>query len=208
MNADNTDVEVAAASVVNRNLNFRVYKNGSTDELRVRTSDSFGRYYTTVVNKLTVKAEDGTTTTYDVKLNMLPAETGAQLETVTVNGKEATINHSAKTVTVALNYGTNLGNVELELTASKLANVQVGSANYTGAMDLSLVNPVKITVTAENGKDKNVYTLTATVGDMFRWPTTSGTTTTCWRPLSWASSRATPTGPSSPTTRSPAPTSP
>ena len=167
MNADNTDVEVAAASVANDNLNFRVYKNGTTDELRVRTSDTSGNYYTTVVNKLTVKAEDGTTTTYDVKLNMLPAETGAQLETVTVNGKEATINHSAKTVTVALNYGTNLGNVELELTASKLADVQVGSANYTGAMDLSLVNPVKITVTAENGKDKNVYTLTATVGDMF-----------------------------------------
>lgn len=160
-------VEVKDASVNAGNLDFRVFKTGNSTELRVRSGDTTNNYYSTKVTELTVKAEDGTTTTYDVKLNVLPAETGAQLETVTVNGKEATINHSAKTVTVALNYGTNLGNVELELTASKLADVQVGSANYTGAMDLSLVNPVKITVTAENGKDKNVYTLTATVGDMF-----------------------------------------
>ena len=160
-------VEVMDASAQDGNLDFRVFKTGNSTELRVRSGDTTNNYYSTKVTELTVKAEDGTSTKYDVKINVLPAETGAQLETVTVNGKEATINHTAKTVTVALNYGTNLGNVELELTASKLADVQVGSANYTGAMDLSLVNPVKITVTAENGKDKNVYTLTATVGDMF-----------------------------------------
>ena len=148
------------------NPNFRVFVNASGNaELRLMSSDT--PQYARNITSLTVKAEDGTSTNYDVKINVLPAETGAQLETVTVNGKEATINHTAKTVTVALNYGTNLGNVELELTASKLADVKVGTANYTGAMDLSLVNPVKITVTAENGKDKNVYTLTATVGDMF-----------------------------------------
>ena len=161
----NKKVVVAGANSTT-NPNFRVFVDASDDvELRLMSNDT--PQYGTDITFLTVMAEDGTSTNYDVKINVLPAETGAQLETVTVNGKEATINHTAKTVTVALNYGTNLGNVELELTASKLADVQVGSANYTGAMDLSLVNPVKITVTAENGKDKNVYTLTATVGDMF-----------------------------------------
>ena len=127
-----------------------------------------GETVTSPVVTMSVVAEDGSVTPYTIgKITVRDAETGASLTSAKVNGVQASISESAKTVTVALNYGTNLGNVELELTASKLADVQIGSANYTGAMDLSLVNPVKITVTAENGKDKNVYTLTATVGDMF-----------------------------------------
>ena len=80
----------------------------------------------------------------------------------------AVINNTAKTVTVALPYGTNLGSLPLTIEASKLATVTVGGyASFENGDAVSLVRPLKITVVSENGATTNVYTLTATTAAQF-----------------------------------------
>ena len=80
-----------------------------------------------VISALTVVSENGMSVAYDVEVKVNPAETGAVLTSVKVGNTSATINNTAKTVTVSLPYGTNLGAQELTIEASKLAKVRVGS---------------------------------------------------------------------------------
>ena len=105
---------------------------------------------------------------YTVEVKVNPAETGAVLTSVKVGNTSATINNTAKTVTVSLPYGTNLGAQELTIEASKLATVTVtGYPNFENGDPVSLTRPLTITVTSENGATTNVYTLTATTAAQF-----------------------------------------
>ena len=122
----------------------------------------------TVISALTVVAENTTLSVpYDVEVKVNPAETGAVLTSVKVGNASASINNTAKTVTVSLPYGTNLGAQELTIEASKLAKVWVGSNLYTEPVTISLTRPVTITVQSENTATTNVYTLTATTAAQF-----------------------------------------
>ena len=121
----------------------------------------------TVISALTVVSENGMPVAYDVEVKVNPAETGAVLTSVKVGNTSATINNTAKTVTVSLPYGTNLGAQELTIEASKLAKVWVGSNLYTEPVTISLTRPVTITVQSENTATTNVYTLTATTAAQF-----------------------------------------
>ena len=73
------------------------------------------------ITTLTVKAENGNTNTYTVKVVVNKAETGAALTGVKVNNTSASI--SGKTVNVTLPFGTNKYPVKLTLTASKMATI-------------------------------------------------------------------------------------
>ena len=123
----------------------------------------------TVISALTVVAENTTLSVpYDVEVKVNPAETGAVLTSVKVGNTSATINNTAKTVTVSLPYGTNLGAQELTIEASKLATVTVGGyASFENGDAVSLVRPLKITVVSEDNATTNVYTLTATTASQF-----------------------------------------
>ena len=123
----------------------------------------------TVISALTVVAENTTLSVpYDVEVKVNPAETGALLTSVKVGNTNAVINNTAKTVTVALPYGTNLGSLPLTIEASKLATVTVGGyASFENGDAVSLVRPLKITVVSEDNATTNVYTLTATTASQF-----------------------------------------
>ena len=161
--------EVATMTANNSsNPNFRFFLNGTdlkTDvELRLMNSNTPS--YNTNVTSFTVTAEDSTVTTYTIKeIKVADPETDATITALTANGVAGSI--SDKTINVALNYGTNLGQVKLGITTgSKLADVTINNQPYSADDTYDLTNDLKITVTAENG-NQNVYTVKATVGDMF-----------------------------------------
>ena len=119
------------------------------------------------ITTLTVKAENGNTNTYTVKVVVNKAETGAALTGVKVNNTSASI--SGKTVNVTLPFGTNKYPVKLTLTASKMATIKVDGEVYNpddnGGYDLN--SDIKITVTSEDEATTNVYTLKASVAAQF-----------------------------------------
>ena len=122
------------------------------------------------VTTLTVTAQNGTDTkTYTVKdIKTKDANTGALLTSVKVNNTSATINNTAKTVTVSLPFGNQPGPVTLDITASTMAAVSFPNydpKNPDKTYDIR--NGLKITVTSENGATTNVYTLTATTAAQF-----------------------------------------
>ena len=159
---DGKMIDVDADGTVNPN--FTVVKVGDEYELRVYD----GSDYDTEVSALTVTSENGMPVDYTVEVKANAAETGALLTSVKVGNTNAVINNTAKTVTVALPYGTNLGSLPLTIEASKLATVTVGGyASFENGDAVSLVRPLKITVTSEDGATTNVYTLTATTAAQF-----------------------------------------
>ncbi len=161
MSSDNKVVTSGASAT---NPSFVAVKNGDEYDLHVWD----GTDYDTPVSALTVVSENGMSVAYDVEVKVNPAETGAVLTSVKVGNTSATINNTAKTVTVALPYGTNLGAQELTIEASKLATVTVtGYPNFENGDPVSLTRPLTITVTSENGATTNVYTLTATTAAQF-----------------------------------------
>ncbi len=160
MSSDNKVVTSGASAT---NPSFVAVKNGDEYDLHVWD----GTDYDTPVSALTVVSENGMSVAYDVEVKVNPAETGAVLTSVKVGNTSATINNTAKTVTVSLPYGTNLGAQELTIEASKLAKVWVGSNLYTEPVTISLTRPVTITVQSENTATTNVYTLTATTAAQF-----------------------------------------
>ena len=94
-----------------------------------------------------------------------------KLSTVKANSTNATVDNSAKTVKVSLPFGTNLGQVKLDIVpSSKLAAIQIKEGNVFNnfnagkTYDLSYARQIK--VTADSG-DYSTYTLTATLGTMF-----------------------------------------
>ena len=161
MNDDKTEVITKDPSA--NNPTFVAVKNGDKYELRIWKDSNFS----TNVEDLTVVSENGMEVDYTVEVKVNPAETGAVLTSVKVGNASASINNTAKTVTVSLPYGTNLGAQELTIEASKLAKVWVGSNLYTEPVTISLTRPVTITVQSENTATTNVYTLTATTAAQF-----------------------------------------
>ncbi len=117
------------------------------------------------ITTLTVKAENGNTNTYTVKVVVNKAETGAALTGVKVNNTSASI--SGKTVNVTLPFGTNKYPVKLTLTASKMATILVNNAPYDENANYDLNSDIKITVTSEDQATTNVYTLKASVAAQF-----------------------------------------
>ena len=162
MNDDKTEVITKDPSA--NNPTFVAVKSGNKYELRIWKDSNFS----TNVEDLTVVSENGMKVDYTVEVKVNPAETGAVLTSVKVGNTSATINNTAKTVTVSLPYGTNLGAQELTIEASKLATVTVtGYPNFENGDPVSLTRPLTITVTSENGATTNVYTLTATTAAQF-----------------------------------------
>ena len=145
------------------NLSFYVKKVGDDYKLFSKADD------TNPVTELTVTAQAGGTNTYTIgKITTKDANTGALLTSVKVNNTSATINNTAKTVTVSLPFGTNLGQVTLDITASTMAAVSFPNydpKNPDKTYDIR--NGLKITVTSEDGATTNVYTLTATTAAQF-----------------------------------------
>ena len=158
-----SDNKVVTSGASETNPSFVAVKNGDEYDLHVWN----GTDYDTSVSALTVVSENGMKVDYTVEVKVNPAETGAVLTSVKVGNTSATINNTAKTVTVSLPYGTNLGAQELTIEASKLAKVRVGSNLYTEPVTISLTRPVTITVQSENTATTNVYTLTATTAAQF-----------------------------------------
>ena len=159
-----SDNKVATSGASETNPSFVAVKNGDEYDLHVWN----GTDYDTSVSALTVVSENGMKVDYTVEVKVNPAETGAVLTSVKVGNTSASINNTAKTVTVSLPYGTNLGAQELTIEASKLATVTVtGYPNFENGDPVSLTRPLTITVTSENGATTNVYTLTATTAAQF-----------------------------------------
>ena len=162
MSTDNKVINSAANN--STNPAFTVTYNSGDKKYELRLGSSTG----TVISALTVKAENNVTVPYTVEVKVNAAETGALLTSVKVGNTNAVINNTAKTVTVALPYGTNLGAQELTIEASKLATVTVGGyASFENGDAVSLVRPLKITVVSEDNATTNVYTLTATTASQF-----------------------------------------
>ena len=124
--------------------------------------------------KVTVTAEDGSTEQYAIdKITVKDAEQGAQITNLTVNGVNASINDTNKTITANVPYGTNLGQVKIALTASKMAlvttpgNIDKYDTEVAGTYDLRY--PIKITVKSESTTPRvtNTYTLTVKTGEQF-----------------------------------------
>ena len=162
MSTDNKVINSAANN--STNPAFTVTYNSGDKKYELRLGSSTG----TVISALTVKAENNVTVPYTVEVKVNAAETGALLTSVKVGNTNAVINNTAKTVTVALPYGTNLGSLPLTIEASKLATVTVGGyASFENGDAVSLVRPLKITVVSEDNATTNVYTLTATTASQF-----------------------------------------
>ena len=116
--------------------------------------------------KITVYAEDGKASTpYTVKLVVADPEAGASITALKVGKYNATI--SGKTINVTLPYGTKLNPLKLDITASKMATVIVGTDEYDADANYDLNNNLTIKVTSEDTKTTNVYTLKATVSAQF-----------------------------------------
>ena len=158
------DNKVVTSDASATNPNFVAVKNGDKYELQMWNGSA---YAALTDSYLTIVSENGMEVDYTVEVKVNPAETGAVLTSVKVGNTSATINNTAKTVTVSLPYGTNLGAQELTIEASKLAKVWVGSNLYTEPVTISLTRPVTITVQSENTATTNVYTLTATTAAQF-----------------------------------------
>ena len=116
--------------------------------------------------KITVYAEDEKTSNpYTVKLVVADPEAGASITALKVGKYNATI--SGKTINVTLPYGTKLNPLKLDITASKMATVTVGTDEYDADANYDLNNNLTIKVTSEDTKTTNVYTLKATVSAQF-----------------------------------------
>ncbi|NBJ74929.1 S-layer homology domain-containing protein [Neglecta sp. X4] len=117
---------------------------------------------------LTVTSESGVAKPYKIKeVKVADANTGAEITAAKVNGVTASINQTAETITASVPFGTNLGQIKLELTASKMASVKINNAAFDADTTYDLRKPVKIEVQSEKGDKTTVYTLTVKTGEQF-----------------------------------------
>ena len=127
-----------------------------------------GTNYDTAATDIQVVAEDGTATPYSIKkINVADAQTGAAITSLKVNNTTASINGTK--ITAGLPYGTNLGQVKIDITASEMATVYEadGVTKYDPDKNYDLTSPLKFQVVSEDTKFTNVYTLTATTAAQF-----------------------------------------
>ena len=162
MSTDNKVINSAANN--STNPAFTVTYNSGDKKYELRLGSSTG----TVISALTVKAENNVTVPYTVEVKVNAAETGALLTSVKVNNTSASINNTAKTVTVALPYGTNLGQVKIDMKASDMATIVCRSYDVTNPDEVyDLTKGLRITVISESLNTVNEYTLTATTAAQF-----------------------------------------
>ena len=147
------------------NPNFQIKKVGNDDyDLYIFN----GTDYNTAATGIQVVAEDGTVTPYAIKkINAADAQTGAAITSLKVNNTTASINGTK--ITAGLPYGTNLGQVKIDITASEMATVYEadGVTKYDPDKNYDLTSPLKFQVVSEDTKFTNVYTLTATTAAQF-----------------------------------------
>ncbi len=123
------------------------------------------------IDKLVVRSEDKKTTTpYTVKVKVNEAEKGAQLLSVGASGVTGTID-SNRNIALTLPYGSTKYPVQLELEASKMATIYVGSVaagnEYDPETGYDLNSDLPIIVVSENGENHTEYTLKTTVAENF-----------------------------------------
>ena len=161
---------------------FGVYyadENSDTPKLFVVEEDSTAGTYNhvgTYFEKIVVSSESQTggqptnKTTYTVTVKVRDAEKGAELTSVKAAGSTATI-ASNDDVNLTLPYGTDKYPVQLELEASEMATIYVGSEAAANEYDPETgydLNPdVKIIVVSEDKSAKTTYTLKTTVAENF-----------------------------------------
>ena len=159
---------VTAAAGFTSNPDFQIKKDAS-DNNKVKVYYTDGKTWNLNDNAyLQVVAEDGTTTKdYKIKeVKVADAEKGAEITSLKANNTNATI--SGKNINVTLPYGTNLGQVKLAITASKMAKVDFNEYDPTDPdKTYVLTSPLSIKVVSEDGNTTNVYTLKATVASKF-----------------------------------------
>ena len=142
------------------------------------TGAVIGNFSTITVTSENYDGKQGNKTTYTIQVKVNEAETGSALTSVEAAGSTATI-ASNRDVNLTLPYGTDKYPVQLDLEASKLATIYVGTPSEPNASmknDDHLYDPekgydlngdLKILVVAENGEAQQVYTLKTTVAENF-----------------------------------------
>ena len=123
------------------------------------------------IKQFFVQSEDGNTKTpYTVKVKVNEAEKGAQLLSVGASGVTGTID-SNRNIALTLPYGSTKYPVQLELEASKMATIYVGSVaagnEYDPETGYDLNSDLPIIVVSENGENHTEYTLKTTVAENF-----------------------------------------
>ena len=127
------------------------------------------------IKTIYVQSEDKKTTTpYTVKVKVNEAEKGAQLLSVGASGVTGTID-SNRNIALTLPYGSTKYPVQLELEASKMATIYVGSYDktkptqnvYNPETGYDLNSDLPIIVVSENGQNHTEYTLKTTVAENF-----------------------------------------
>ena len=161
-------------STAKKNKLYVVKKDGSGAWLGSTTETGI----VTVTSENYVAGESGNKTDYTIQVKVNEAETGSALTSVEAAGSTATI-ASNRDVNLTLPYGTDKYPVQLDLEASKLATIYVGTPSESNASmkdDDHLYDPekgydlngdLKILVVAENGEAQQVYTLKTTVAENF-----------------------------------------
>ena len=127
------------------------------------------------VDTIKVRSEDtNTITPYNVVVKVNEAEKGAQLLSVGASGVTGTID-SNRNIALTLPYGSTKYPVQLELEASKMATIYVGSYDktkptqnvYNPETGYDLNSDLPIIVVSENGQNHTEYTLKTTVAENF-----------------------------------------
>ncbi len=127
------------------------------------------------IKQFFVQSEDGNTKTpYTVKVKVNEAEKGAQLLSVGASGVTGAID-SNRNIALTLPYGSTKYPVQLELEASKMATIYVGSYDknkptqnvYNPETGYDLNSDLPIIVVSENGQNHTEYTLKTTVAENF-----------------------------------------
>jgi len=115
---------------------------------------------------LTVTAEDGTSKeSYKLVVKVAEKEKGAAIKSLKVGNTAATI--SGKTINLTLPFGTELYPVKLDITADKMAAVEINGVPYNSTNNYNLNSDLTIKVTSEDQATVNVYTLKTKLGERF-----------------------------------------
>ncbi len=171
---DGKIVPVSSIRAWSENVAFKVEKSGDNYILKAG-GEAGGSYWKEVTTAaatktltLTVTSESGVAKTYKIKeVKVADANTGAEITAAKVNGVTASINQTAETITANVPYGTNLGQIKLELTASKMASVTIDGVAFDADKTYDLRKPAKVAVQSEKGDKTTVYTLTVKTGEQF-----------------------------------------
>ncbi|MEH2936477.1 S-layer homology domain-containing protein [Acutalibacter sp. JLR.KK004] len=168
---DGKIVPVSSISTWGENVAFKVEKSGDNYILKAGGEAYWEDVTTAAAPKtltLTVTSESGVAKPYKIKeVKVADANTGAEITAAKVNGVSASINQTAETITASVPFGTNLGQIKLELTASKMASVTIDRVVFDADKTYDLRKPAKVAVQSEKGDKTTVYTLTVKTGEQF-----------------------------------------